>query len=338
MSRSGTMNRTWTRTSGALPWRIGPDGNLEILLVHRRNRDDWSIPKGKAEPGESDADCALREVREETGFDCCPGDELPNVVYLDRRRRVKTVRYWAVTVEAGVFTVNDEVDAARWLTLPVALRTLTQARERSVALALGSMVARELGVSPVPAKERMLLLVRGAAAMPREQWSEAENDRPLAPEGRAMALSLLALGAFFEIDRIFSAPAARCIETVEPLARSETLHVEPSHYLSEGRIGKAMGLIEDARGTGTVLCTHEDVVSGVLTELARQDRTSVEPHPGRRRGSVWALTGDHARYTSAYYLPLPELSRAGGEVEADWNGAAGSTSRSKRTEPERSGR
>jgi len=310
MTRAATMNRNWTRTSGALPWRIGQDASPEVLLVHRRYHDDWSIPKGKAEPGEKDADCALREVREETGFDCCPGAELPHVVYRDRTRRVKTVRYWAVTVEGGVFAANDEVDDARWLTLPVALRTLTQARERPVALALGSMVAKQLGVSPVPAKERMLLLVRGAAATPREQWKQSENDRPLAPEGKSVALSLINLGAFFEIDRILSAPAARCMETVEPLARSQILSVEASTNLADGHIGKAMGLIEDARGTGTVLCTHEDVVSGVLTALAKQDRTAVEPHPGRRRGSVWALTGDKARYTSAYYLPPPELGTA----------------------------
>lgn len=310
LTRSATMNRTWTRTSGALPWRIGPDANLEVLLVHRRHRDDWSIPKGKADPGETASDCALREVREETGFDCIPGAELPHVVYLDRTRRVKTVRYWAVTVEAGAFAANDEVDEARWLTLPVALRTLTQARERPVVLALGSLVAQQLGLSPVPAKERMLLLVRGAAAMPREEWKQSEIDRPLAPEGQFMARSLVDLGAFFEIDRILSAPAARCMETVEPLARNQTLSVEASPDLADGRIGEAMGLIERARGIGTVLCTHEDVVTGVLTALARQDRTAVEAHPGRRRGSVWALTGDHARYTSAYYLPLPELARA----------------------------
>ena len=306
LTSTATMNRTWTRTSGALPWRIGPDANLEVLLVHRRHHDDWSIPKGKADPGESAADCALREVREETGLDCRAGAELPHVVYLDRTRRVKTVRYWAATVEGGAFMANDEVDDASWLTLPVALRTLTQARERPVVLALGSLVAEQLGVSPVPAKERMLLLVRGAAALPREQWLQAEHDRPLAPEGESMARSLGGLGAFFEIDRILSAPAARCMETVEPLARTETLRVEASVDLADGRIREAMGLIEHARGTGTVLCTHEDVVSGVLSALAAQDRTVVEPHPGRRRGSVWALSGDHARYTSAYYLPLPE--------------------------------
>ena len=304
------MSRTRTTTSGALPWRIGHDGNLEVFLVHRRNHDDWSIPKGKAEPGESDADCALREVREETGFDCSLGAELPHAVYLDRTRRLKTVRYWAVTVDAGDFAANDEVDDARWLTLPVALRTLTQPRERPIALALGSLVARQLGVCPVPAKERMLLLVRGAAALPRELWARSENDRPLTLEGKVMARSLMALGAFFEVDRILSAPASRCIETVAPLARSENLRVEASPGLADGQIERAMGLIEGARGTGTVLCTHEEVVSGLLTRLATQDRTLVEPHRGRRRGSVWVLTGDRARYTSAYYLPLPEPLRS----------------------------
>jgi len=294
-------------TSGALPWRIGPDDTVEVLLIHRPGHDDWSIPKGKAEPGETDQECALREVREETGFDCRPGVELPHVIYLDRRRRLKTVRYWAAAAQAGFFAANDEVDEARWLTLPAALRTLSEPRERPVVLALGTVLEREHGIRPVPARDRMLLLIRGATATPRKLWGHSEMTRPLAREGRTTARSLQDLGSFFEINRILSAPAARCVETVGPLARRESLTVEVAHDLSDGRIDHAMRLVDGARGTGTVLCTHEDVVSGVLARLADRDQTTLESRAaGRRRGSVWALTGDASRYTSAYYLPMPE--------------------------------
>ena len=60
-----------------------------ILLVHRPRYDDWTFPKGKADPGESDEACALREVREETGFDCRLRAELPATFYRDSRGRAK---------------------------------------------------------------------------------------------------------------------------------------------------------------------------------------------------------------------------------------------------------
>ena len=294
------------KTSGALPWRIGREGALEVMLVHRRSHQDWSIPKGKAEPGETDQECALREVSEETGLVCRPGSELPQVTYLDRRRRLKTVRYWAAEAQGGVFSANDEVDEARWFSLPAALRTLSEPRERPVILALGGVLERELGIRAVPARDRMLLLIRGAPATPRHLWDHSEITRPLAHEGRTTARSLESLGSFFEINRVLSAPAARCIDTVEPLARRAALTVEVASDLSDGRIEQAMRLVDNARGTGTVLCTHEDVISSVLDRLAARDRTDLDSRAGRRRGSVWALTGDTSRYTCAYYLPMPE--------------------------------
>ncbi|WP_445155484.1 ABC transporter transmembrane domain-containing protein [Arthrobacter sp. Hor0625] len=305
----GVIRETTTampRTSGALPWRVGRDGALEVLLVHRRNHQDWSIPKGKAEPGETDQECALREVGEETGLVCRAGSELPQVTYLDRRRRLKTVRYWAAEAQGGTFSANAEVDDARWFSLPAALRTLSEPRERPVILALGVVLERELGVRAAPARDRMLLLVRGASATPRHLWDHSEITRPLAHEGHTTARSLEGLGSFFEIDRVLSAPAARCIDTVGPLARRASLSVEVAGDLSDGRIDRAMGLVDNARGTGTVLCTHEDVISSVLDRLAARDGTALDSRAGRRRGSVWALTGDASRYTCAYYLPMPQ--------------------------------
>src|SRR5215831_20753764 len=71
------------RAAGGLVTRTGAGGLREILLVHRPKYDDWTIPKGKAEPGESDEDCALREVWEETGLRCALGAELPSTAYDD---------------------------------------------------------------------------------------------------------------------------------------------------------------------------------------------------------------------------------------------------------------
>jgi phosphohistidine phosphatase SixA len=183
---------------------------------------------------------------------------------------------------------------------------LTKPRERPIVLALGLALNRQLNIRPVRVRERMLLLVRGAAATPREQWVHSDMTRPLAQDGQTTASVLGNLGLFFEIDRIVSAPATRCIETVAPLAGRESLTLEVSHGLADGRTPEAIRLVEDTRGTGTVLCTHENVVDGILTWLADSDRTDLEVRLRQRRGSVWALTGDGSRYTAAYYIPMPE--------------------------------
>jgi 8-oxo-dGTP diphosphatase len=86
-----------------------------IAVVHRPRYDDWSLPKGKLEAGESFEQAALREVEEETGLVCELGDELARVRYRDGRGRPKLVRYWLMTVTGGEFAPNDEVDELRWL-------------------------------------------------------------------------------------------------------------------------------------------------------------------------------------------------------------------------------
>ncbi len=110
--------------AGGVVHRRGARGP-EILLVHRPRHEDWSFPKGKLDETETLKQCALREVREETGFHCRPGKKLPMVEYLDARDRRKAVLYWLMTVQDGRFSPNEEVDVAAWFDIESATSTLT---------------------------------------------------------------------------------------------------------------------------------------------------------------------------------------------------------------------
>jgi 8-oxo-dGTP diphosphatase len=106
-----------------------------VAVVHRPRYDDWSLPKGKLDPGETFEQAALREVWEETGLRCRLGRELPSVRY-EVRGRPKIVRYWLMSVEADPgFTPNDEVDELRWLAPAEALELLTYERDKGVVTA-----------------------------------------------------------------------------------------------------------------------------------------------------------------------------------------------------------
>jgi 8-oxo-dGTP diphosphatase len=103
-----------------------------VLLVHRPKYDDWTLPKGKADPGESDAECALRELEEETGYVCVLGRDLGTSEYLDARGRPKVVRWFAATPVHGSFQPTDEVDQIEWLTPAEAETRLSYERDRDV--------------------------------------------------------------------------------------------------------------------------------------------------------------------------------------------------------------
>ena len=107
-----------------------------VALVHRPRYDDWTLPKGKLDPGESFEQAALREVEEETGLRCSLGRELEPVRYTDHKGRDKVVRYWLMGVEGGDFAPNDETDELRWLEPEEARGLLTHDRDRELVAAL----------------------------------------------------------------------------------------------------------------------------------------------------------------------------------------------------------
>jgi 8-oxo-dGTP diphosphatase len=120
------------RAAGGIISRRSKGGEVEVLLIHRPGHGDWSLPKGKLEPGETEEQCALREAWEETGLRCALGPELPRVSYHDHRGHAKSVRYWAMTVAEGEARAQNEVDAVRWLGIPDAARLLSYASDRDL--------------------------------------------------------------------------------------------------------------------------------------------------------------------------------------------------------------
>lgn len=115
-----------------------------MAIVHRPRHGDWSLPKGKLDPGEGWEEAALREVREETGLSCRLGPELGPSRYMDRRSRQKLVRYWLMEPIGGEFAANAEVDELRWCGIEDAAALLSYERDRELVREAGRRREGEL--------------------------------------------------------------------------------------------------------------------------------------------------------------------------------------------------
>lgn len=123
------------RAAGAVLWRRAANGYVEVAVIHRPRYDDWSLPKGKLDPGETALEAALREVFEETGQAAHPGASLGEVRYVQRRRgelREKVVDYWVMEALGGEHVPGDEVDEVRWLPPAAAGELLTYGHDRAL--------------------------------------------------------------------------------------------------------------------------------------------------------------------------------------------------------------
>ena len=192
-------------SAGAALWRPAAHG-IEVLLVHRPKYDDWSLPKGKREPGEHALLTAAREVLEETSVRPVLGPRLRPVEYLVNGRP-KQVDYWAALSTHDEAAASHEIDAVCWLPLPQALDRLSYAHDADV---IASLQPR----ATVP-----LILVRHTSAGHKSDWAGEDLLRPLDAEGVLEALLLGdLLACFAPRARVFSSPALRCTESVRPYA------------------------------------------------------------------------------------------------------------------------
>ena len=142
-------NHEIVRSAGGVVFRIDPafrgaspnstfegvngtgEGRLQVLLIHRKQHNDWSFPKGRVEQSETAEVTALREVLEESACQCTLEQELATVRYIDRNHKPKEVRFWKMIVEEeGVFVPNKEVDRIKWLTLLEAFAMLSYKTDR----------------------------------------------------------------------------------------------------------------------------------------------------------------------------------------------------------------
>ncbi len=120
------------RAAGGVIVRTTKSGRLEVAVIHRPHREDWSFPKGKLDPGETFEQCALREVFEETGY-VCELDRFVGVTeYVHRKGRPKIVAYWLMRIVGGEFIVNDEADEIAWLSVEKAHKLVTYERDQEL--------------------------------------------------------------------------------------------------------------------------------------------------------------------------------------------------------------
>jgi STE24 endopeptidase len=164
------------RAAGGVVWRRDEVGDVEILLVHRPKYDDWSLPKGKNEAGESDEMCAAREVEEETGFRVTIGPEVGVTQYVDAKGRDKIVRYFAMEEPDGQFHPNHEVDEICWLRQADAVRTLSYAHDAGIVEAF-TAPASNRALVPTPTAGATLPTYRRMANDPDDWFSADELQR-----------------------------------------------------------------------------------------------------------------------------------------------------------------
>lgn len=294
--------------AGAVLWRAATDGP-EIAVEHRPRYDDWSLPKGKLDPGETLQAAAAREVLEETGFSAVLGAHLGTAHYKVPGGD-KTVEYYSARSVGGEFVVNEEVDEVRWCTPQQARELFSYPHDAEIVDAFTAM----------PVHTKTLLLVRHAKAGDRAEWTGHDDERPLSDAGWNQAKALRGWLPLFGPQRVHAAPRTRCVDTLSGLAADLGTDVGTEPLLSEegywadpaAGLARLLELV-DADDDGVAVCSQGGVIPDVVTELVTRAGLPV----GRirsKKGSVWVLTfdaGESGRLVAADYypnaLPIPRV-------------------------------
>lgn len=293
---------TPVHAAGGLVWRPGPRGRVEMALVHRPRYKDWSLPKGKANRGETPPMTAHREVWEETGFRTVLGRRLTTVRYAVATGP-KLVEYFAARAVDGDFVPNREVDKLRWLAPDDARDLVSYEFDRAV---MDTFERQPTTVSSI-------VLVRHARAGVREAWDGPDESRPLDAKGRRQSAALRRELAPFGPLAVYSAPVERCRATVSGLAKDNGLVVQLEPALGEEsyrenpagarRFLAALG----AAGRPVVVCSQGGVIPGVVKSLASRAELKIGP-TSTPKSAYWVLTFDGTDLVQADPHPAPHLA------------------------------
>ncbi len=286
--------------AGAVLWRrVNGSSDYEVAIIHRPRYDDWSLPKGKLDPGETEPVTAVREVREETGYRSVLGRRLATVRY-PVEQGVKQVRYWAARALDGDFTdftATREVDDLAWLQAKDAIAKLVYPHDRKVLRRFNRL----------PADTHTVLLVRHGRAGSKHRYQGEDRNRPLDKYGRAQAEALVGQLLAFGPSSLYAADRLRCLQTLEPLAQElgveihrEPLLTEEAYWASRKEARQRMLAIAATDGT-PVICTQGKVIPDLLQWWSERD--SVRPDKSRnRKGSTWVLSMFGGQLVAADHL------------------------------------
>lgn len=294
--------------AGAVCWRI-VDGKVKILLVHRGDRADVSLPKGKLDPGETLPETAVREIAEETGLAVHLGAPLGTVNYVLPNGRDKVVYYWSAEVSAhsllaARFTPNNEIAALEWTSIAKARQKLSFPHDVEV---IDRFAAR---VDAGTARTFAIIAVRHGKAVAPQSWDGPDATRPLLTRGGEQAHSIAPALAAFAPERIVSSTATRCIATVTPLSVSISLPIKHDAGISQDAHEHGEATIADAVGKQlrksrtTVFCSHGPVIPEIVEEVARATNTPID-RDIRAAGSL--ATGEYTVLHVSLHKPLNGL-------------------------------
>jgi 8-oxo-(d)GTP phosphatase len=287
------------RAAGGVVFRKTAKGNLRVLIAHRPRYDDWSLPKGKAERGETPEVTALREVLEETGYDCRIVASLGTTRYRISGG-VKEVAWYAMRPlpKSPGFEKNDEIDQIRWLSRRRAAESLDYEFDREL---VGETDLKKLSQTGT------LYLLRHTTAGNRAKWSGADQDRALTKLGIKQADAIAARLSTAGIERIVTSPYRRCIQTVRPLAEATGAAIEVSDALAEDAdIDASYGLVDDLVGANAVICSHGDVIPAVVNRMMWAG-LSLSSRFYCSKGSTWEIDIDGGKFTTGRYVAPPDV-------------------------------
>ena len=263
MADSGSAVDGPVRAAGVVVVRPGISGP-EVAVIHRGLRADWSLPKGKVEPGEHTVVTAVRECDEETGIVPVLGPPLTQQEYV-ALGSPKVVDYWAAHVGSDEgFAPDDEVDEVVWLPADEAAARLTYPRD-------ADLVREAVALPP----SSPLILLRHTQALKRADFKgKIDAERPLSGKGRSQAKALVPLLAAYGIEKVHSSDATRCRETVKRYAQSIDADIRLEPALSEEsyverpkRAARRMSelLLDPAP---MVVCSHRPVMPALVEAIA----------------------------------------------------------------------